>query len=337
MKSGEQKGMMQGLLVAVVFIGAIYVGYTYLMEEPEPLTWEYPPGATPAPPGVPGVPGAPPAGPCVGLAATPTVTLETYDRYNQGTAITTKNMYRKVGGNTWTNVAGTGTIQLSAGTEIELVFGIDSTDEVEEPPGEHMYYTLPCAETATLSVPVANDVDDTSHATITVFDENGATGAQAVGAGDVKTVFIDITGKYEYDLGNIDCGETSNLLIAKYNTTSIDDIEVTGVTMETPTKKSYTVSTAGVPVGIAGALTATNFGLQGWELPVLESNSKYRVTYVIDADDTENPGASDLEWYIADSAHYLDNDDNTIKCGVEDEDQTDIGLTGRISQTTVIS
>ena len=323
-----------GLLAAVVLVGALYIGYTTFMAEPEPLTWEMPPGATPAPPGVPGVP---PAGPCVGLAATPTVTLETYDRYNMGTAITTQNMYRKVGANTWTDVAGTGTIQLAAGTQIEIVFGIDSNDEAEEPPGPLMFYTLPCLETATLSVPVANDIDATGDASITVFDENGATGAQAVGAGDVKTVFIDITGKYEYDLGNIDCGETSNLLIAKYNTTSIDDIIVTGVTMETPSKKSFGARSKGVPVGIAGALTASNFGLQGWELPVLESNSKYRVTYVIDADDTENPDGDDLEWYIADSAHYLDNDDNTIKCGVEDEDRGDIGLTGRISQTTVIS
>jgi len=270
-----------------------------------------------------------PAAPVVerDLAATPTITLYTPDKYNPGTAVTTQNMYRRVIApgvyGTWVDVAGAGTFSLAPGTEIEYVIGIDSDDESAEPYGRHVSsWVVPNQETPSIVEYVANDAAATD-LTDTYFDEyDDANTAQSWSAADIKTLGGKFTGKYEYDFGAIDCGEMSNVLVVRYNNTQIDKIDVTSIVDDTG--KSYPVTETTVPV-IQSSATGTV--QKAYKFPVIESNNGYKFKYSLDGDDSiaVNTSITALTWYLYDSAHYLDSNDNLVKCGVEDEDDAEIG------------
>lgn len=318
--------------VMIVMFAMVILLFGYFEFVKEPMT-TYQPSETPTAT-------LQPVGECRGLASTPVLTLSTPDKYNLGSAVTTKLMYRIIGTDTWTDIAGTGTITKSAGTQLQIVCGINSTDDDAEPYGPELTYIMPCTETVTLSIPVSNDAAATD-LTGTYFDKYGQPNTAHTGwsAGDIETFFISFAGKYEHDFGNINCGEQANLLIAKYNTTQVDKVDMTGIQRITGTTKSYNVKQVTVPTGIAGSLSASNFALKAWEFPVIESNGEYKATYVLDGDDTVavNTTLSAFTWYLYDGTMYHDANDNIVKCGWEDEDQNEIGATAADSITPSIT
>lgn len=275
------------------------------------------------------------------LSATPTVTFATPDKYNKGTATTTQNMYRvvSVGSDgqkaygTWVDVAGAATFQLAGGAEIEYVAGIDSNDEGAEPYGRHVAsYFVPCKETATIVEYVSNDALSTDLGDV-YFDEYGTANTnQTMGAGDVKNLAIQFTGSFEEDFGNKDCGEQTNVLVMRINASQFDaeNMEVTSIT-DITTQKTYAVTPTSVPAVYNNANAAAGDTNKAYFFPVVETNHAYKVTYIADADDTVNPnyvtdgGGDPLVFYLYDSEYYFDGNLNEIKCGVEDETQSEIG------------
>ena len=263
----------------------------------------------------------------VALSGTPVVTMMTLDKYNEGTAVTTQNMYRQVVApgvyGSWTDVAGAGTITLAAGTELEYVIGIDTDDEAAEPYGRHVKtFVVPAKVTSAIVEYVANDALATD-LTGTYFDEfSSANTAQSWTAADVKTLSAKFTGAFEEDFGNIDAGEMSNVLVVRYNNTQIDKISLTSIVDDKG--KSYPITKVGVPV-IQGSATGTV--QEAYAFPVIESNNGYKYMYSLDGDDTVaiNTTVTALTWSLYDSSFYLDSDDNVIKSGVEDEDSAEIG------------
>lgn len=325
LRKGEQKGLMMGILALIVVVGGLWAfGYIDIAPE-EPLT------AFPREP-APGLPVATPTvETCRGLAQLPSTTFHAYTKYNPGTELTENVMYREVGGYGWTEIAAGSAVARAFGTHLEIMWGDCDSTPIETMQGPLMVYTYPCRETDDLYIAVANDVADDSDMTVQHYDSDGDAGdVQAITNGDIKTLSITIEGKFEQDYGNMDCGIDSNLLIAKYQTSTIDDITVTSIKKETTAPSTdptinFDVTTGYVPVGIAGNLSASGYALKGWKFPVVESNTKIRATYVLDADDDNDPGDV-LTFYIYDSGYYLDNDVNKVFCGLEDEDQNGIGL-----------
>ena len=332
---------MGGLAVLVIVVGALWMTGNLPGIEPMAVA----PGEEPSEP-------AAPAGVCRGLSQVPKVTVTAVDFYNPGSEVDSSagdTIYREVGTSTWStlDVSSSNDIQKSAGTVIEIATGIRgtaSTNDDEIMYGPLMTYTFPCADTDTLDIPVRQDA---AHADLTgvYYDEyDDANTEQAWSAADIKTLGISWTGKYEYDYGNIDCGETSNLLIARYNTTQIDEIEITSIRRTTGAAKDYPIERAAIPVNISGNLSLENMSLMGWYFPVIESNNKYKVTYILDGDDSVPVNTSvapvsaygGVIWLLYDSSYYLDNDVNKIKIGWEDEDQSSIGAASRDTITPVI-
>lgn len=285
-----------------------------------------------------------PAG--VSTIPSPTVTFTTQDKYLPGTAVTTKNMFRRAGQELWTNVAGAGTTTaLNVGETIEVAVGIDTTDESTEPYGPLFEYIVPCEEQPTLLAPDANGVNTetilvsndalATDLTFTSFDENGqvqaadTTNVQDVGAGDVKNMEIKWVSTFREDFGDVQgCGKMSNVLVAQYNTTDWDDITVLSGGVELADAAVPTVHTK-----------TTGFSDKAWQSDVLESVADVRYTVVVDADDSTNPSAAsgNITWSLYDSSKYLDNDVNQVFCGVEDENDNEIGATAADTGTSLIS
>jgi len=280
-----------------------------------------------------------------------TTTFETNNKYSSGSAVTTQNMYRKQGSNTWTDVAGAATASLSQGETIDVIIGIDTNDEAAEPYGPVFKYTVPVgAPTAIIKLPNGSPVTVRNDAlatdlTGTYFDENDAanTAITGVSAGDTFNLAVKWKGSFEEDFGNIFCenpvdssllgGEKGygTLIVVKYNTTEVDAVQ--GVNID-----GQALTAASVPVAVSNDNGATGFALKGWEGPTLESTAQFTVDYFLDTDDTVamNTSISAFTWYLYTNSMYLDNDDNTVKCGVADEDDTLIGAASEDSIAPVI-
>jgi hypothetical protein len=293
-------------------------------------------GQIPQVPSAPTTPQAPPSEPECLSTTSPTVTVKTPDVYG-GAAVTTQNAYRKCGESSWTDIAGAGTFSANVGDKYEFVFGIDSDDDTAEPYGPHITcddpYVVPCSENPTIERSVVDDSLATDLTAVAFDPDDGnqitASDTITIGAGDIKNVRFKWQGSFEEDFGNRFVGEDSNVLVIRYNTTEIDKVYVT---KEDGTKLTPT----NVPVLLSSSSGYTD---RAYKFPVLKSNSEYWHTLVIDADDTVNPGASNITLYLYDSNWYFDNDvtPSMVKGGVEDEDFAETGATAADTLTIVVS
>jgi hypothetical protein len=285
---------------------------------------------------------------CLGLAAVPTVTVATYDRYNPATAVTSQNMYRQIGTNTWTDVAGAGTIQKGGYTKIELVAGIDSDDDDAEPYGPYFAsYEIPCTETYTWAIPMSNDAlcSDLSSTWWNSNDQVGdVTGNNITGTvGSTYNLKFRIKGSYEEDYGNINGpdGELGNLLVIQYNTTNINKLEVTSITRTTnargtlSTTTNYPVVEANVPIMVATAHSNSSMTLKGYKFPVIESSNEYWVYYYIEVDESaplstyfDRTRGGNPVFFLYDGSWYEDTNDGKVKFGFADTTNTNIGAAG---------
>ena len=317
----QVKTVIQGIIAIalVMLVVGIFVGDRAVLPEPAVT--------------VPGL---------VTLASTPVVTLSTLDEYNKGTAVTSQNMYRvvqteddgTVNYGPWVDIAGAATLTQASGTIIEIVTGIDTDDESAEPYGAHIEsFEIPHKEIYTKVLYVRNDAlgGDISTA---YFSEYGvANEAQAWAAGNIKTLGIKLTGSFEEDYGNVNVGETSNVIVIRYNNTQVDDVTISSIVSDLGV--SYPVTIASVPV-IAGS--ATGYVQKAYSFPVIQSNNGYKAMYVLDGDDTisVNTTISALTFTTYDSGLYLDNNENTIEGGVEDENSVDLGAVAAVAITPSI-
>lgn len=258
----------------------------------------------------------------------PSLTLSAVDVYNPGTAHVTNWLYREVGTEAWT---GSGTaasssvssINYDPGTKIEIAAGADNTT-ANGPVGTKLTFTVPCTSypTAELKVPVASS----NSVTTTAWNEDGtvssATNVQGTSAGDVKSMEFRMVGVYEQDYGARQAGDFSNVLTMKYNSTCIDDLEIKYVT-----GGNIMLETAGTPVQDAAA---AGYLKESFKFPVLKTNDRHDFVIAIDIDDTNacavSANSTSLTGTLYDSQLYLDSDDNTLKFGVEDENNADVGI-----------
>ena len=118
------------------------------------------------------------------------------------------------------------------------------------------------------------------------------------------------------------CGEMSNVIVVRVNKTQFEDVAVQFIGKDlTPTDLPGLVS------------SATGYKDYAFFAPVIQSttvplqNAK-QLTLVLDPDNTYDPdgGISNITMTYYDSAVFY-NDDvaDHIKCGVEDEDDSEIG------------
>lgn len=334
--------MMGIIIAAVVIIGGLWaVGIIDLAPE-EPLT-----AIPPVPTVAPGVPVVPTERICQGLAQTPTITMKQVDRHNPGTAISSgSNMYRLVGGSSWTDVGVGSTFARTGYSLVEVVSGIDSDSQATTEFGPYYpSWEVPCKDEADLVLMCGNDATY-DQLTGTYFDRYGtaATG-EKISEGDTPTLSFSFTGKHDLDYGNIYCGgvpyaaddTNNNALIIQYNASSIDELTLTSIVC-TDTGKSYPVVAYDRPTtgaistlltfagtGAAGG-NASNKGFASYKFPVLETSRTYKGTYYLETDSSADEVTTyEINITVWDVDFYRDADTGFIEYGIEDEDSTNIG------------
>ena len=264
------------------------------------------------------------------LFQTPTTTLLTQNIYDTGTALTTKNMYRTVGQSKWTNVAGGATIAKAEGTQIEIVTGIDLTDETAEPYGPIVFYTFKHVNTDELEILVANDALASDIGTQYYDEDDNSATNQATSANTNLKVSARFTAATDEDFGNINVGETSNVLVFKYNSTQAEGVSVSTVTIDGLAVKVSPIATPSVHEG------ATGFDTQAYTFPVLQDSAKVVVNYEVDAKATViNTTISTFTLSVYDSGYYLNTKDgaNEVLGGVMDENGDEIGAANPVTIT----
>lgn len=256
--------------------------------------------------------------------------MKALDAYNPGSSLTIPSMYRKVGETSWTDVSSGSTFAGEALANYEVCIGVNQSAAGPniEAYGDCFNYPVPCQETSTAEYTDArNDALETD-LTATLIDmedskaiiDSGTTSDRIdIDAGDTAKIEIRYSGASEEDFGNIHCGELSNVVVFKINTTAYDEEDVT------LTYKGRSMTRVTAPTSLA---QAAGFQMVAFEFPVLESNPIYYLYLDLPADDTENPSGSDggnVTVSLYDSAQFLNQDTNTVECGVNDEDGKDIG------------
>lgn len=259
--------------------------------------------------------------------------------------MTTKNIYRVKGLSSWTELAGAATFAQSPGKKIEFVFGQGADDDMDEPFGCKIEYSVPCDETPVLSAAeyckdggASGVVDYAAEGDLAVVMYDPEDGDAIVAAdtvdidnGDVFSLKTTWQGAYEEDYGNrfTPC---DNVLVYHYHNKAYTAMKATDLNgIDYPT----------APVPAQHTVAASNVD-KAFYVPVLKSNAMWEFFTVADVSGSgieanQTYGNSTLTLY--DNNWYIDNDvtPSVIKCGVEDEDNTDIGSNGYDSFTMLLA
>lgn len=261
------------------------------------------------------------------MTASPNITVRTLDKYNTGTVVTTQNRWRPLGVSSWNDLGGGASItSIPPGSKFTLITGVDSDDESAEPYGAIIEHTAEYLYDYDLPSPVANDALATD---LSVYFQNeiGQVNTNmTLGAGDVKSLKITWVGSYEEDFGNSYCGD-KNVMVVKYNQTDIDSVRLASI-------DGSDLSSATVPVIHNDS---TGYIDKAYYFPVLKSSGEYPFKAIVDVDDTLNPSTNtttggagvpvfnELTFSLFDVGLFYDNNEDTYKCGVEDENNAEIG------------
>jgi len=312
-----QKIVAAGIIIIMVVVAAPMLGFTYGVK-----------------------PTAPDIGPAIAgcdLPANPTVTIATPDLYG-GAAVTTKNVVRLAGtADTWTEIAGAGTFEADPGDKYEIIIGIGdaNTEDDDQPFGPKILYTVPCKSEPSIIVEVVDDSVEGDVTNRTWDIEDGTvishTAPIDIDQGDVFSLKSEWQGAFEEDYGNRFC-DKGNALVFEYPTSNFTKIYATDLagnkypSCSTPDQHTLTDTTA-----------ATSC----YEVPVLQSNALWSFYIVIDASGGTNNGdggTANVTMHLYDVNWYLDNDVSppAAVCGWEDEDNNDLGSTGKPNPTIYI-
>lgn len=261
--------------------------------------------------------------------------MDTPDAYG-GAAVTSKNIVRKVGLSTWTEVAGAATFAASPGEEFGVVFGEGSDDDMDEPFGCKTQYIIPCGETPTLSAidycsisGVSGIIDDAVEGDLTVRiidpEDGNAISASAtvdIDNGDVMSMETVWTGAFEEAYGNpfTPCGNTLVYQVHNKAYTKMSATDLSGTPYPTAT----------IPRLHSAAAGYTDYA---YKVPVLLSNAEWKFYTVADLSGSgieANQTYGNVTATLYDNNWFIDNDvtPSVIKCGANDEDGTDIGSNG---------
>jgi len=219
---------------------------------------------------------------------------------------------------------------VTVGDEVELYYAENSTNYYA---AKHAF-TVPCAATFSSGDEKVDpelrhqvyEMNDGANFTVTVTNEDGTinSGAanEALGAGDVDTLEVDIKGTFEDALSPY--GKA--LVICNLNSTAYDDLTITG--------EGATRFSGSVPSQVLSTRSSTDM-MRGYEVPALDGSTKKKLElqFVIDADDTIEPTnggeeAGNISCHIFDQDWYQNSDTGKMEYDYWDNDDANVGITG---------
>lgn len=268
---------------------------------------------------------------------TPDIDVNAYDSFNPGTALTEgTNLYRKVGGTTWTAfTAGTAIANLEKDREYEVVMGISASDFTDNAYGGYFKYTVPCADDS-FDKPMFNDEVETS-IIATFYNDNGDAAAQNFSiAGATKEVQIKASAGSDEVFGNPFISGFEDNEGNKVAATTVDGpdshrkaypnmgcMDLNSTVYDAPEKVTYKgveLKKVSQPTRHAAATGKTTYC---YEWPII-TDTMDKVLIKLNADDTTRPITDDtLSLYAG--GFYIDADTGDVKWGVENEEGAAVG------------
>lgn len=258
----------------------------------------------------------------------PNLTVLVQDKYSH--SATAVNYAYRVNGGTWTTGNGASiSISGNPGALVDIELAPDNTSYY----GESTYgYVMPCSETPQFVMEVAT-VATTSMTSLVWNDDgtpNSATVAQALGAGENPNLELKLKGEKDKDYGDPFDGEY-NVLVCPFNKTTFDDMTISGLT-----------EADGIPDQVD---LTSGYSYKAWEVPILSSNTQNNgqglvYTITLDTDDTNQPTILDnITCTLYDAQTYWDGTSGVSKylTGVEDETNTDVGISSEESFTIYVT
>lgn len=229
------------------------------------------------------------------LGTKTTVTLAGVNQYSNA-PVGDYNRY-KINGAPAVDLADAGTFTASPGDKITVLWANESKVLYFSQVGE---YVVPCTGAKTFYANLVNNGTLTSsvkNSDDTLMD--GTATNQSMGAGDVKTVSIKLTGTYQkgFPYGFV--------AVIDMNKTSYDDVTLTD-------SAGIELPTANVPQSFSYSYYVTESSKKAYEIPAIMSNAEIVIKAVLDADDTNAPtgagqGADVVVWVYP--KNYFINED----------------------------
>jgi hypothetical protein len=220
-------------------------------------------------------------------------------------------------------VADGGSITVSPGNEYEILWVENSTTHY----GRVTSGIVPCSGTLKLHEELYQwGVGKTHDTWANLFNDDGTlntgTGTTynlSLDAGERVDVEIQLKGTFEDAIGNPD-EALPNVLTCAANTTAYDDLIL------------HNYDETGKP---AIRTAAASMDYYSWKLPAIVSSDKLSLILTIDVDDTYDPidgteGGTAASWitcWLDDGDYDIHSDTNEIIFGVEDDQDTNLGLT----------
>lgn len=264
----------------------------------------------------------------------PTGQVVVGDKLSLGTKLTKTAQYR---------VAGTADTFKQSLTETDISFTPEKTYEIYlNSSSEYVAYTSGVTIPAQENVPEdllsykAYDHAAASSMTSTIIDQtsnaaNTAAANKTFTAGTNPKFDLKTTGQSKKAYGNPDAvgqpGENcNNVVTIRGNTSSTDDIILYMDGVEIPDNG---------PVPKQSTFVAqTHQSTWSFYVPAVVGAGTRELTIEIDTDDTNtNLNSYNITEY--DGAMYINSDDNMVHCGIEDEDNADVGISGHLDDLIV--
>lgn len=260
-------------------------------------------------------------------STTPTITQKTANSFTGASISGVKLDWRKKGTSSWTAVTGGSGSSFNADAfdKIEIILGSENTTHY----GNILdVYTVPCSETPEQEEKV-DVIATVGNLVATVWNKDNTVNANGtsdldLSAGDVTTIPFQITGEYQKTWGNMNAGQSSNVLTCAYNKTIYDKIDIT--------------DTQGNSLSLTSTPDLFHVGSNGttsWFFPVVRGSEDIDMKMVLDVDATVAPLGyedGDVECGVYDSQLYHDaTTTNEHFYGVEDENNNEVGASAPLS------
>jgi len=245
---------------------------------------------------------------------TPSLTIDAIDKDNPGTSLTeSTNLYREVGKKGWnTFTQGTG-FDAVPGQELEIVMGIDTSDQVDNAYGEKFTYTVPCEENPSIEKELAQDEVETD-LSATFYNADGDASAETFTADDTQTVSVKLGADSDEYFGNPFISGNPNVFCMDLNKTIWDQPE------EVYVKDGETLNSVSMPQRHSAVSGHTTYC---YEMPVVDDR-EVEIMLKLNSDASNAPDQDDTAYMYA-GGYYINAETAQVEVGVEDEEGNAVG------------
>lgn len=240
--------------------------------------------------------------------------------------------YREVGGVFWDCRTLGVDVSLSS-TDYEVITGINETESSIKYYGQHHTVSIGCVETLTVNEPLYESFEDATPLISLVIHNNDGTvheradNPQVLVINQSITMGFEVTGIANQSMSNVDCYEKGiSSVFAVYYRADEGKSMYNSVTSTLGEQVTCPETEFGVIPYAFVDLWSVGYNKTCFELPpTIGTNSTlFNITFDPTSSLVDSYGSHFVSIY--DAQYFINNDNNNTYCGIQDENNNDIGL-----------